>query len=519
MPASITQILKQFSPEDIASLSRLKRGVEKEGLRCDLQGKISQTDHPEALGSALTHPHITTDYSEALLEFITPVFEQPEQMLEFLGKQQSFTLHQLKDELVWPGSMPCGLDGELSVPIAKYGSSNLGQLKHVYRHGLWHRYGRIMQAIAGIHFNFSMADEFWPLWKNIKQDTGSLQEFKNHSYLGLIRNFRRQSWLLLYLFGASPALCRSFMDGNTDHQLEPLEPGSLHLPYATSLRMSDLGYQNNAQSSLKVCYNSLDTYVETLNGAVTQSVPGYESIGIKDTNNYKQLNTNLLQIENEYYSDVRPKRVAHAGEKPLQALANRGIEYVEVRCLDINPYLAEGLDSQQVRFLDLFLLHCLLTESPQMDTADYQRIASNQKATVLTGRQPGLMLNKAGQDISLKDWAEQLILEFKPLAQALDAHHGNALYAQALESQADKIANPEQTPSGQMLKQMDKEGLAYFELMLQLAKQHKTNIADLSTEDVQAMQQTASDSLLQQQQLEQADTQEFSEYLKDFLHR
>lgn len=519
MPEFITQILKQFSPEDIASLSRLKRGVEKEGLRCDSNGKIAQTDHPKALGSALTHPNITTDYSEALLEFITPVFENPEEMLAFLGKQQSFTQENIGDELVWPGSMPCGLDGELSVPIAQYGSSNLGQLKHVYRHGLWHRYGRIMQAIAGIHFNFSMADEFWPVWKKVKNNTDSLQDFKSQSYLGLIRNFRRQSWLLLYLFGASPALCRSFMDGNTEHNLEPLEPGSLHLPYATSLRMSDLGYQNNAQSSLKVCYNSLDTYVQTLNGAVTQSVDAYEDIGVQDGETYKQLNTNLLQIENEYYSDVRPKRVAQANEKPLQALANRGIEYVEVRCLDINPYLADGLDSQQVRFLDLFLLHCLLTDSPQMDNADYQRIADNQKATVLTGRQPGLKLNKAGQDIGLKDWAQQLIEEFKPLALALDVHHGNSQYAEALDIQAAKIANPELTPSGQLLKQMDKEGLAYFELMLQLAKQHKTNKTELSPEDLKAMNNIAQDSLSQQDTLEQADHQSFDDYLADFLQR
>ena len=282
VPEFITQILQQFSSADIASLSKIKRGIEKEGLRCDTQGRIAQTDHPAALGSALTHPHITTDYSEALLEFITPVFEQPEEMLDFLRKQQTFTQQHLKQEYVWPSSMPCDLDGDLSIPIAKYGTSNLGQLKHVYRHGLWHRYGRIMQAIAGIHFNFSMDHDFWPAWQKIKKNTDTPQDFKSKSYLGLIRNFRRQSWLLLYLFGASPVLSRNFIEKDIDHNLEPIGNDSLHLPYATSLRMSDLGYQNSAQSSLEVCYNDLSSYVSTLNSAVTQSVKSYENIGLKD---------------------------------------------------------------------------------------------------------------------------------------------------------------------------------------------------------------------------------------------
>jgi glutamate--cysteine ligase len=519
VPEFITQILQQFSSDDIAALSKLKRGIEKEGLRCDTQGNIAQTDHPAPLGSALTHPYITTDYSESLLEFITPVFEQPEDMLNFLRKQQTFTQQNLTQEYVWPSSMPCHLDGDLSVPIAKYGSSNLGQLKHVYRHGLWHRYGRIMQAIAGIHFNFSMDNEFWPVWQKIKKNTDTAQEFKSKSYLGLIRNFRRQSWLLLYLFGASPALSRSFIDESTEHNLEVIGDDTLHLPYATSLRMSDLGYQNSAQSSLTVCYNDLSSYVTTLNSAVTQSVDGYEKIGLKENGQYKQLNTNLLQIENEYYSDVRPKRVAKGNEKPLQALEKKGIEYVEIRCLDINPYMAEGLDTQQVRFIDLFLIHCLLTDSPRMDDTDRERIDDNQKATVLNGRKPGLMLNKNGIEITLTDWAAQVTNELEPLAEALDQHHGNALYSEALTAQKSKIADPSLTPSAQIVAQMHAKQCSHTELMLSLAKQHTQSMAPLTAKELSSMNNVAEESSKRQAHLEAADDQSFDTFLANFLQR
>ncbi|PCJ29042.1 MAG: glutamate--cysteine ligase, partial [Moraxellaceae bacterium] len=295
------------------------RGIEKESLRVEPNGLLAQTPHPTALGSALTHPTITTDYSEALLEFITPTFTDVDAMLEHLEKTHRYTYQQLDNEKLWVNSMPCIMGDETNIPIAKYGSSNVGKMKHVYRHGLWHRYGRLMQTIAGIHYNVSMPDDFWPGYQKLLNNTDPLQSFISEQYFGLIRNFQRFVGLVIYLYGASPTVCGSFLKGR-DHQLENFNDSTLYLPYGTSLRMSDLGYQNDAQSDLSISYNSLEEYVETLTTAIDTPHPAYEDLGTKNTNpekgteEYLQLNTNILQIENEYYGSIRPKRVANTGE-------------------------------------------------------------------------------------------------------------------------------------------------------------------------------------------------------------
>ena len=295
----------------------IRRGIEKETLRTTPQGEISQSDHPQALGSTLTHPHITTDYSEALLEFITPVSTSREATLEFLLDLHRFSLSHLENqELLWPASMPCKLDGNESVRIGEYGTSNVGFMKHVYRRGLDARYGRIMQSIAGIHYNVSFPDELWPLLAKLEglPAEAADKDWRSTRYFSLIRNFRRYSWLLMYLFGASPVLDESFLSGNDQHPLKKLAAGTWGEPTATSLRMSDLGYQNKVQGTLKICFNSLENYINTLNLAISQPYPDYAKIGTKVNGEYRQLNTGILQIENEYYSDIRPKRVMQRGE-------------------------------------------------------------------------------------------------------------------------------------------------------------------------------------------------------------
>jgi len=283
-----TSLLSTIDSELASTLTGIARGIEKEGLRVAVDNHIAQTMHPELLGSTLTHPSITTDYSEALLEFITPKNESIDGTIQYLTDLHRFTVKNIDDELIWPSSMPCKLDGDDSVPIAEYGSSNIGRLKHVYRQGLGLRYGRIMQSIAGIHYNFSLPDSFWDVYyeKLKKADSpctannASLQDFKSANYFSLIRNFRRYSWILAYLFGASPVLDKSFLNGRK-HELDEFSDETLGLKYATSLRMSDLGYQNSAQESLHVCYNSLEDYVTTLAKAMTLKYPKYEKIGIK----------------------------------------------------------------------------------------------------------------------------------------------------------------------------------------------------------------------------------------------
>ena len=217
------------------------KGIEKESLRVTPDGRISQRPHPRALGSPLTHEHVTTDYSEALIELVTPTFTTSWELLEYLTELHQFVYRHLGDELLWCTSMPCRLAGDSSIPLAEFGTSNVGRMKHVYRRGLGLRYGRIMQAISGVHFNYSFPAQFWEVLAAVlgRRDAG--QDFMSETYFGLLRNYRRHGWIVHYLFGVSPAVCRSFVAGHDDHGLEEFGHGTLYSPYATSLRMSDLG--------------------------------------------------------------------------------------------------------------------------------------------------------------------------------------------------------------------------------------------------------------------------------------
>ncbi|MFC3681948.1 glutamate--cysteine ligase [Bacterioplanoides pacificum] len=511
-------------PEHLSLLANIQRGIEKEGLRCSSQGVISQKPHPKGLGSALTHDSITTDYSEALLEFITPVFGSAHEALAYLEIAHRYTYSQLDGEMIWPSSMPCILQGEMSIPIARYGESNVGQLKHVYRHGLWHRYGRMMQCISGIHYNVSLPQALWPLLFELEHqhqpDEQQLQDFISARYFGLIRNFRRYSWLLFYLFGASPALCETFLDGR-QHNLEKLGKHTLYSPYATSLRMSDLGYQNSAQSDLTVCYNQLGSYVDTLGKAVTVPVKAYEDIGLQDEQGqYKQINTNLLQIENEYYSDIRPKRVARNGEKPLEALAQHGVEYVEIRSTDLNPFMPLGLDVPQLQFMDVFLSWCLLQPSADVDDAEYQRIARNQHKAVMEGRKPGLLLERGDDEVALQQWGLELVEDMRQLAALMDQAAGHTFHSDALKQQKLKLADSNLTPSAQVLNTLREQGLEFAELTRQQAQQHRKTLSEPLAVDVMASWKAAAEASLQQQlEIEAADDCSFEEYLAEYLKR
>ena len=441
---SYQTLLQNLSTQEaLPLLAKIQRGIEKEGLRVTAQAKVAQTKHPQILGSALMHPSITTDYSEALLEFITPVSTRISDSIDYLSNLHIYTSRNMAAEYIWPASMPCRLEGEESIHIAQYGSSNIGRMKHVYRQGLALRYGKTMQSIAGIHYNFSMPDEFWPLLQKLtdqklNSQQGSLQDFKSDRYLGLIRNFQRHSWLLTYLFGASPVLDHSFFNSPfMDEQKEKLEPQgntTLGLPYATSLRMSDLGYQSKAQTSLDINYNNLDEYLDNLQAAMQTPYDEYEKLGVQVDGEYRQLNANVLQIENEYYSSIRPKRVPAAGETSSEALRKEGIEYVEVRTLDINPFLLVGLDEEQIRVLDSFLLYCLLSDSAEITSEESREIQHNQQKVILEGRNPVLMLQQSGRENSFVDKANTLLNKISGTASLLDSAHSHTLYSEALNS-------------------------------------------------------------------------------------
>ncbi|GGY73567.1 glutamate--cysteine ligase [Marinobacter zhanjiangensis] len=494
------------------------KGAEKEGLRVDRNGFIAQTPHPEALGSALTHPRITTDYSESLMELITPVCRSTEEMLTSLRDIHWFVQQHLGDEVLWSASMPCELDGDPSIPIAEYGSSHIGQLKHVYRQGLAVRYGRMMQSIAGAHYNLSLPDSFWQKWQQMLGGGQPLRDFKSDQYFWLIRNFRRRSWLLMLLFGASPALDASFVKG-MKHQLAPLGRDSWYGPYTTSLRMGDLGYHNNAQSSLNICFNELKTYTETLERAIHTDWPEYQKIGTRRGDQFIQLNTSILQIENEYYSAVRPKRTTERGEKPIQALDDRGVEYIEVRCLDLDPFSPLGLNAPQVDFLDLFLLGCLLRDSPRIDDAECERLDDNYKDVINEGRNPDLRLTRCDQSTPVMDAAREALDDLQGLAEQLDQWQGGTRYREALEVQRNKVEDPSLLPSARVLAAMESTGQGHRDWTLALSREHQQALQDaVPDEQVRAdFEKMTRESLEEQRAMEQSDQGSFAEFLEHYL--
>ncbi|MES2258795.1 MAG: glutamate--cysteine ligase [Pseudomonadota bacterium] len=495
------------------------RGIERETLRVDPTGHLAATPHPAPLGAALTHPEITTDYAETLLEFITPAEHDIAVTLAKLDAIHRFSYTKLGNEMLWSQSMPCQLPGEDEIDIAWYGSSNLGMLKHVYRRGLALRYGKAMQCIAGIHYNYSLDEQLWRVLAENEPCAHKLsaKAFQSESYFATIRNFRRYSWLLMYLFGASPALSSSFLRGRA-HKLDKLSDDTLFLPYATSLRMSDLGYQNDAQSGLSPHENSLDSYVATLTRAVNQPYAPYAEIGTKRDGEWVQLSTNVIQIENEYYSTIRPKRVIRTGERPIQALCSRGVQYIEVRCMDVDPFEPVGISLETGRFLDAFLLFCALEESPTISEEQGRVYTENFARTVKEGRRPGLTLCQDGADVSLRAWGEQLLERIRPVAELLDRQRGDSAHADSLAAQAIKLADAERTPSAHVLRELRANGGSFTAFGLRQSEAHAAYFRSHppGADEAAYFDALAATSLAEQAELERTQTGSFDDYVKAY---
>ncbi|HWU98300.1 MAG TPA: glutamate--cysteine ligase [Oxalicibacterium sp.] len=495
-------------------LGQGRRGIERETLRVDFQGNLALTPHPSALGSALTNEQITTDYSESLLEFITPAEHDIADALDELDRIHRFASSKLDGELLWSQSMPCALPDEETIPIAWYGTSHIGMIKHVYRRGLAVRYGKAMQCIAGLHYNYSLSEDLWRVLKADEQSQTDDKSYQSESYISLIRNFHRYSWLLMYLFGASPALSAQFLRDRA-HTLETLSDDTLYLPYATSLRMSDLGYQNNAQAGLMPPYNDLDSYMRSLSRAVRQPYPAYEAIGTRRDGEWIQLNTNLLQIENEYYATIRPKRVINSGERPVEALCARGVQYIEVRCMDIDPFEPLGINLQTSRFLDAFLLFCALHDSPMVDDTGDHENGENFSRTVKEGRRPGLMLQRDGKSISLQAWGLELLEQIHLTADLLDAQHGDKQHAEAIRSQQKKLHDTTLTPSARVLAALQANGKSFEQFGMQQSRAHAEHfrMRPLSEKETAVFDTLAKQSLAEQEKMEQTQCGDFDAFV------
>ncbi len=495
-----------------------RKGVEKESLRVLPNGKLAYTPHPLALGSALTNEHITTDYSEALIELVTPAFTQSWELLQYLLDLHQFVYRHLDDELLWATSMPCAIERDEDIPLAQYGSSHVGRMKTIYRNGLGLRYGRMMQAISGVHFNYSFPLPFWEAYAAARQSRTHDAPFISECYFDLLRNYRRYGWLVLYLFGVSPVVCKSFLRGR-DAGLANYGSGTAFEPYATSLRMSDVGYRNRNQAGLAVSVNSLDEYVRDLGRAISTPHPPYEALGVKVDGEYRQLNANILQIENEYYSFIRPKRVARSGERPTKALRRAGVEYVEVRALDVSAFDPVGVNQNKLRFLEAFVALCLLKHSAPIGDSEQGALDENHVAVARRGRDPALTLWREGHNVPMLTWARELLDSMTGICELLDLGDPNRPYSQALAIQAAKIENVALTPSARLMTELN-AGESFFELALRMSAAHKAYFLELyppNQERLSEFAQEASESLLAQRRIEARDKGTFEEYLARYF--
>lgn len=503
--------LKQLAQTGLGE--QIGRGIERETLRIQPNGQLAQTPHlRQSLGSNLTNPLITTDYAENLLEFVTPVERNHAQLMDALKDIHSYTIDAIGDELLWPMSMPCFVGDDDSIPLATYGQSNVGMMKHIYRRGLKARYGSTMQIIAGIHYNFSLPDSFWPQWQQVLGNEQPLQEFISAQYMHIIRNFYRYGWVIPYWFGASPALCKSFIhDRQSSLKFKPIGRGSLYLPYATSLRMSDLGYTSSAHSNLQISYNSLKEYVCSVRKATQTPSEEFAKLGVKVDGEYRQLNSNMLQIENELYAPIRAKRVTQSGQTPSQALFEKGIEYIEVRSLDLNPFVAQGVDSFQLQFIDSLLLWCLIMPSESFASGELQQCRENLNQVAVAGRDPNLTLEISGQRRLVSDWLKEINQGMSQLANALG------------QPFMDAFERVTQRPplSEQLLAQLLSEDEDNSMLALELAKNHKLALQEhsLSFWSKAQLDEIVAQSLDKQRMIEQQDTLSLDDYIKDYFAR
>ncbi|MFN4262913.1 MAG: glutamate--cysteine ligase [Thioalkalivibrionaceae bacterium] len=449
-------------------------GLEKESLRVTPEGRLAQTPHPRALGSTLTHPAITTDYSEALIELITPPFADARETLGYLEDLHAFVYAHINNERLWATSMPCVVNDDARIPVAQYGPSHRGRMKTIYRVGLGHRYGRKMQVIAGVHFNYAPPASLFEALARLDGHSRVERAWRDERWMGLIRNLLRFGWIVPYLFGASPAVCNSFVEGH-GATLEPFDAVTSHLPYATSLRMGDIGYTNRieADTGIKACYDDLTRYTASLRCAIETPSPRWHAIGLRDEHGeWRQLNDHILQIENEYYASVRPKQPLRGLERPVDALDARGIAYVELRSLDVNAQHPLGIDETTLRFIETLAFGCLLWDSPPLGSAGMREVDRNLLRVAHEGRRPDLALERDGTEVPLRQWSRELLSALRPIACALDRGIPGDPYRRALAEQWGKVEDPQLTPSARMLEDMRARDESFFEHALRLSAQH-----------------------------------------------
>lgn len=491
-------------------------GIEKESLRYNPDPhEISYTDHPKSLGASLTNKFITTDFSESQLEMITPPHNSSRMALEFLDDLHGFVSKNIGNEIIWPISIPPDIAEDSKIPIANYGKSNLAKFKKAYRNGLSMRYGRSMQLISGIHYNFSLSKD---ILQNIyiSDEIHKNLTVSSDIYFRIIRNMNRMNWLILYLFGASPTLSKQLI-GNDIKKFSTSSKNTYFLPNATSLRMSEYGYRSKVQSKINIPLNSLDSYIDGLKVATETPYSIYDDHRQGLEKNF-QLNSNILQIEDEFYGTARAKSNLNTNVRTISKLLDSGVNFIELRSIDLDPFSSIGISQATCNFLDLYFLFCLHEDSSPINSNEEKIILFNDLTVAKEGRKPDLMLKDKNGRISLKDWGNVIL---DKMGKLFSSKIDNLSFAEmTIEEMRARVNEPDQTLSGKFLNQILDNKYEVEEFAEQISKkyhQHYLNSEIKNAENSNMIHQEVSSSFENKSDLEKNDALDFDDFLKDYF--
>ncbi|BGI51505.1 MAG: glutamate--cysteine ligase [Buchnera aphidicola (Ceratovacuna japonica)] len=446
---------------------KIYRGIERESIRIDKNGNFSKKMHPKSLGEPLTHKWITTDFSENLIELITPKIKNVNELITFLKDIYTYTIKNLDSEMLWPLSIPPYYPkNENIIKIAKYGNSYEGRKKELYRIGLKNRYGTYKNIISGIHYNFSLSIEFWKKYNKKKKINKNII---SKGYMHIIRNYYRFGHLISYIFGSSPYISKKINIKKSIYKKKYYlkeNKDILYSKWSTSLRNSNIINNNNIKKKINIKFNSLSEYIKKVKKALNTKDKEFKKIKNTKKDKKKQINNNIIQLENELYIQIRPKQNTKKDETQLNALEKRGIKYIEIRSLDVNPFSYIGIKKYQILFLDLFLIWCTLTKSPYIKKKEMKKININWENICIKGKKPGqkVYIYKR-KEIFIKNGLK-ILKEIKKIAKILDSNTKLKEYEKSCKKIKKILKNRELTYSSRITKILKKNGIKNFGLKI-----------------------------------------------------
>ncbi|MGL5381250.1 bifunctional glutamate--cysteine ligase GshA/glutathione synthetase GshB [Clostridium sp.] len=430
------KVLKTFG--DSKFLLEGKFGIERESLRVNSNGKLSLKPHPDSFGGKLSNPYITTDFSESQVELITPTFNTIDETYKFLNALYDIVALGIEDEYLWPQSMPCDIPENDRIPIAEFCECKVGSEARAYREKLLKKYGGKKQLISGIHYNFSFNEIIInKLYKESNTDE-SYKEFRNNVYLKVVRNYLKYRWLLIYLLGGAAIIHESY-DAECASKLDKVSEGSFSNIGAISYRNSECGYKNKID--LFPDYNSVKGYVESVNEFVREG---------------------LIDSHKELYSQIRLK--AYDNNKFLQSLLDDGINYLEIRSIDINPFSKTGISLEDLNFINIFTLFLLVEEEDNYDKWQEEALY-NQNLIARYGEEE-IILKRHGKIVDKNEWAIEILNKIKAINDEL-----NLGKEEIIDNMIEKVVNPNLTYAHRIKEIVKEEG--YVETYIGLAKEYK----------------------------------------------